>query len=85
MLELEKAVTAAESRASQMIALERTKLETMILEAKRQAQQEVLTRLNKHEQTTNDSMLVSTRFLIHRQKHINFRNESKSSASYFSG
>lgn len=59
MLELEKAVTAAESRASQMIALERTKLETMILEAKRQAQQEVLTRLNKHEPTTNDSMLVS--------------------------
>lgn len=59
MLELEKAVTAAESRASQMIALERTKLESMILEAKRQAQQEVLTRLNKHEPTTNDSMLVS--------------------------
>ncbi|XP_028968635.1 protein CBFA2T2 [Galendromus occidentalis] len=57
MLELEKAVTAAESRASQMIAMERTKLETMILEAKRQAQQEVLTRLNKHEPTTNDSML----------------------------
>ncbi|XP_022649937.1 protein CBFA2T3-like [Varroa destructor] len=63
MLELEKAVTAAESRASQMIALERSKLETLILEAKRQAQQEVLTRLNKHHHQSpeppgsNDAML----------------------------
>lgn len=70
MLELEKAVTAAESRASQMIALERSKLETLILEAKRQAQQEVLTRLNKHHHQSpeppgsNDAMLVCRNPLI---------------------
>ncbi|XP_039264825.2 protein CBFA2T2-like isoform X2 [Styela clava] len=51
MAELERTVANSESRAHEILAAERGKLEMAITEARRQAEQEVLARLNKQEES----------------------------------
>lgn len=50
--ELQKAVSAAESKASELVAAERTKMERLIGEARRQAAEEALAAVNHQEDST---------------------------------
>lgn len=50
--ELQKAVSAAESKASELVASERTKMERLIGEARRQAAEEALAAVNHQEDST---------------------------------
>ncbi|KAK8777670.1 hypothetical protein V5799_028985 [Amblyomma americanum] len=50
--ELQKAVSAAESKASELVAAERTKMERLLGEARRQAAEEALAAVNHQEDST---------------------------------
>ncbi|XP_022254577.1 protein CBFA2T1-like isoform X1 [Limulus polyphemus] len=52
--ELQKAVSAAETKASELVATERAKMEKLIEEAKRQATEEALCKANKQEDCTEN-------------------------------
>ncbi|XP_076325565.1 protein CBFA2T1-like isoform X2 [Tachypleus tridentatus] len=52
--ELQKAVSAAETKASELVATERAKMEKLIEEAKRQAREEALSKVNKQEDCTEN-------------------------------
>ena len=49
--ELQKAVSAAEQKASELVTSERTKLERTVAEARRQAVEEVMGTLNHQEES----------------------------------
>lgn len=53
--ELQKAVSAAESKASELVAAERTKMERLLGEARRQAAEEALAAVNHQEDSTEVS------------------------------
>ncbi|XP_064467075.1 protein CBFA2T1-like isoform X2 [Ornithodoros turicata] len=53
--ELQKAVSAAESKASELVAAERTKMERLISEARRQAAEEALAAINHQEDSTEQN------------------------------
>lgn len=55
VVELQKAVTAAESKASELVAVERAKMERMLSEARRQAAEDALTAINHQEDNTEVS------------------------------
>ncbi|KAH6948661.1 hypothetical protein HPB50_025737 [Hyalomma asiaticum] len=52
--ELQKAVSAAESKASELVAAERTKMERLLGEARRQAAEEALAAVNHQEDSTEN-------------------------------
>ena len=52
VLELQQAVAAAEVKASHIVAAERAKMELAILEARKQAQEEILAVLGHQEKAT---------------------------------
>lgn len=53
--ELQKAVSAAESKASELVAAERNKMERLISEARRQAAEEALAAINHQEDSTEQN------------------------------
>nr|XP_037291502.1 protein CBFA2T1-like [Rhipicephalus microplus] len=53
--ELQKAVSAAESKASELVAAERTKMERLLGEARRQAAEEALAAVNHQEDSTEQN------------------------------
>jgi len=50
--ELQKAVATAEAKASEMVAAERSKMERAVMEARKQAQEEVLRTINHQEESS---------------------------------
>ena len=50
--ELQKAVSAAESKASELVAVERAKMERVLTEARRQAAEDALSTINRQEDNT---------------------------------
>ncbi|XP_013780863.1 protein CBFA2T1-like isoform X2 [Limulus polyphemus] len=52
--ELQKAVSAAESKANELLAVERTKMERLISEARRQGSEEALASINQQEDSTEN-------------------------------
>ena len=52
MIELQKAVAAAEAKANELVSLERTKMEQAVVEARKQAQEEVMGLLNRQEESS---------------------------------
>jgi len=55
MLELQKAVAAAESKASEMVMSERVKMERVLQQARSQAREEVLGAVNHQEESSEVS------------------------------
>lgn len=55
--ELQKAVSAAEAKANDLVASERAKMERAIAEAKKQAQEEILSALHRQEESAEVSDL----------------------------
>jgi runt-related transcription factor 1 len=51
-LDLRQAVSAAESKASELLAAERAKMERLLGEARRQAQEEALAQINRQDEST---------------------------------
>ncbi len=51
MSELQKAVSAAEAKASEMVQAERSKMERTISDARRQAQEDVISQINNQEES----------------------------------
>ena len=58
MLELHKAVTAAESKANEMIVSERAKMDRAISDARKQTREELLGTFNHQEESSEVSSLV---------------------------
>lgn len=58
--ELQKAVAAAEHKASELVSAERTKMERAITEARRHAQEEVLASLNQQEESSEVGYITSS-------------------------
>ena len=50
--ELQKAVATAEAKASEMVAAERSKMERAVMEARKQAQEEILRTINHQEESS---------------------------------
>lgn len=53
--ELQKAVAAAEQKASELVAAERSKMERSLLDAKKTAQEEALAAINQQEESSEVS------------------------------
>lgn len=64
MAELQKAVSAAESKASELVAAERAKMERILGEARRQAAEDALTAINHQEDNTEVVNHFSSHTLI---------------------
>ena len=56
VVELQKAVTAAETKASELLAAERAKMERMLSEARRQAAEETMAAINHQDESTEVSV-----------------------------
>jgi len=52
MLELQKAVAAAEQKASEMVSAERIKMERAVVDARKQAHDEIVTTINHQEESS---------------------------------
>lgn len=57
MLELQKAVKAAEMKANDLVTTERIKMERAITDARKQAHDEVMTKINHQEESSEVRIL----------------------------
>ena len=57
--ELQKAVAAAENKASELVSVERTKMERAITDSRRQANEEVMATLNQQEESSEVGYLTA--------------------------
>jgi len=64
MLELHKAVAAAESKANTMVTAERSKMERALQDVRKQTREEVLTSINHQEESSEVIVVVVTNFGI---------------------
>lgn len=55
--ELQKAVSAAESKATELLAAERAKMERLVAEARRQAAEETMQAVNHQDESTEVRIL----------------------------
>jgi hypothetical protein len=62
--ELQKAVATAESKASEMVAAERQKMERAMLDARKQAQDELLRTVNHQEESSEVCNIVAHRYFM---------------------
>jgi hypothetical protein len=56
MLELQKAVKTAEMKANELVTTERIKMERAVTDARKQAHDEVMTKLNHQEESSEVSI-----------------------------
>ena len=62
--ELQKAVSAAEAKAIELVALEKAKMERLLLENKKLAHEELLETLNKQEDSAEVSLCNNNSYLF---------------------
>lgn len=74
MLELHKAVSAAESKANEMVISERAKMDRAISEARKQTREELLGTFNHQEESSEVSRnwLQSQKVVKHRHLSLGF-------------
>lgn len=66
MLELQKAVTTAEQKASEMVTIERNKMDRQLSDVKKQTQEEVVASINHQEESSEVSRRMSPLTFINR-------------------
>lgn len=68
MMELQKAVTSAEQKATELVATERAKMDRALAEARTQARDEILSTLNHQEESSE--VLVHSSHIAQQDLHI---------------